>query len=106
MAIFDATPLVALLLGEPGGLVSGRMLEHPGHSICALNAAEVVDAVSRTRGESAQRVESVVQLWVDAGLRIVPLEWARARRAAELRSVHYHRTRCAVSLADCGARRN
>ncbi len=29
MAIFDAAPLVAALLGEPGGIVSGRMLADP-----------------------------------------------------------------------------
>jgi predicted nucleic acid-binding protein len=105
MAIFGAEPLVAVLLGEPGGLVSGRMLavETAEHAICSLNAAEVVSRVSRFSGEPAEEVVAKMQVWFDAGLRCVPLGWDRARRAAELRSVHYHRTRCAVSLADCGA---
>jgi PIN domain nuclease of toxin-antitoxin system len=103
MAIFDAAPLAAVLLGETGGLASGRMLADPGHAVCAVNAAEVVDTVSRARRQPARVVASAVQLWIDAGLRIVPLDWSRAVRAAELRSTHYHRTRCAVSLADCGA---
>ncbi len=103
MATFDAAPLAAVLLGETGGLASGRMLADPGHAICAVNAAEVVDTVSRARDQPARRVASAIQLWIEAGLRIVPLEWSRAVRAAELRSMHYHRTRCPVSLADCGA---
>jgi predicted nucleic acid-binding protein len=105
MAIFDAAPLVAVLLGEPGGFVSGRMLadDTGGHAVCGLNAAEVLDGVTRLSGESAEEVVAKMQIWFDAGLRCIPLGWDRARRAAELRSVHYHRTRCAVSLADCGA---
>ena len=103
MATFDAAPLAAVLLGETGGLASGRMLADPGHAICAVNAAEVVDTVSRARGRPARMVASAFQLWTEAGLRVVPLDWSRAARAAELRSTHYHRTRCPVSLADCGA---
>ncbi len=103
MAIFDAAPLTGVLLGEPGGLASGRMLADPGHSVCALNMAEVIDTVSRARGQTARVVASGIQLWIDAGLRVVPIDWAHAIRAAELRSVHYHRSQCAVSLADCGA---
>jgi predicted nucleic acid-binding protein len=103
MAIFDAAPVVAALLAEPGGIVSARMLAEPGHAMCALNAAEVVDTVSRTRSEPAALVAATIGLWVEVGLRIVALDWPRAQRAAELRSVHYHRTRMPLSLADCGA---
>jgi PIN domain nuclease of toxin-antitoxin system len=103
MAIFDAAPLAAVLLGETGGLTSGRMLAEPGHAICAAKAAEVIDTVSRARGRPARIVASAFQLWTEAGLRVVPLDWSRVERAAELRSTHYHPTRCPVSLADCGA---
>ncbi len=105
MAVFDAEPLVAILLGEPGGLVGGPMLaEKPAeHAICALDAAEVVNIVARRSASSPINVIDLFEGWIEAGLRVVPLGWDRARRAAELRSVHYHRTQCAVSLADCGA---
>src|SRR5262245_17667714 len=105
MAIFDAAPLVAVLLGEPGGFASGRLLAEPNanHAICALNAAEVLDTVSRETGEPAGEVITAMLLWLANGVRIVPLDWPRAQRAAELRSMHYHRTRTPVSLADCGA---
>jgi predicted nucleic acid-binding protein len=105
MAIFDAAPLVAVLLGETGGLASGRMLSDTdaGHAVCALNAAEIVDRVSRGSGEPAATVAAGMELWFEAALRCVPLDWSRARRAAELRARHYHRTRSPVTLADCGA---
>jgi predicted nucleic acid-binding protein len=105
MAVFDASPLVAVLLGETSGLASGRMLADAdaGHAVCALNAAEVVNRVSRGSGTAADKVAAAMQLWFDAGLRCVPLDWSRASRAAELRSIHYHRVRARVSLADCGA---
>jgi PIN domain nuclease of toxin-antitoxin system len=105
MAIFDAAPLVAVLLGEPGGLASGRLLAEPNahHAICALNAAEVLDTVSRDTSEPAGEVVATMQLWFESGVRIVPLDWQRAQRAAELRSRHYHRTRTPVSLAGCAA---
>jgi predicted nucleic acid-binding protein len=44
-----------------------------------------------------------MELWFESALRCVPLDWSRARRAAELRARHYHRTRSPVTLADCGA---
>jgi PIN domain nuclease of toxin-antitoxin system len=105
MAIFDAAPLVAVLLGEAGGLATGRMLSDTdaGHAVCALNAAEVVDRVSRGSGEPAENVAVGMELWFEAALRCVPLDWTRACRAAELRARHYHRTRSPVTLADCGA---
>jgi PIN domain nuclease of toxin-antitoxin system len=105
MAIFDAAPLVAVLLGEPGGLACGRLLAEPSanHAICAVNAAEVLDTVSRDTGEPAGEVVAAMRLWFESGVRIVPLDWQRAQRAGELRSRHYHRTRTPVSLADCGA---
>jgi predicted nucleic acid-binding protein len=105
MATFDAEPLVAVFLGEPGGRISGPMLADntAKHAICALNAAEVVNVVARRSGASPNRIIARFEEWVEAGLRVVPLGWDRARRAAELRSIHFHRTRCAVSIADCGA---
>jgi len=105
MAIFDAAQLVAVLLGEAGALASGRMLSdtEARHAVCALNAAEVVERVSRGSGEPAENVAAGVELWFESALRCVPLDWNRACRAAELRARHYHRTRSPVTLADCGA---
>ena len=105
MRVFDAYPLAAILLGEPAGLASAQLLsqESTAAAVCAVNAAEVVDLLVR-RGEADQAdVAGWFDLWFDTGLRCVPLEWERAHRAASLRAMHYHRTRSAVSLADCTA---
>jgi predicted nucleic acid-binding protein len=105
MAIFDTAPLVAVLLGEAGALATGRILidTDDGHAVCALNAAEVVDRVSRGSGAPAENVAAGMELWFESAVRCVPLDWDRACRAAELRARHYHRTRSPVTLADCGA---
>ena len=81
MAIFDAEPLVAVLLGEPGGLVSGRVLADKvaEHAICALNAAEVVNIVARRSASEPRDVVDGVSRWLEAGLQVVALDWARAQ---------------------------
>jgi predicted nucleic acid-binding protein len=105
MRVFDAHPLAAVLLGETAGLASGRLLADSGldASVCALNAAEVVNIVARRSAATPTQVVEGFGRWLEAGLHVVPLAWSRAARAAELRTIHYHRTRCAVSLPDCGA---
>jgi predicted nucleic acid-binding protein len=105
MRVFDAYPLAGLLLGEPVGLASAQLLaENPaGAAICAVNAAEVVDLLVRRRPADPADVAGWFDLWFDAGLRCVPLEWDLAQRAASIRAVHYHRSHRAVSLADCSA---
>jgi predicted nucleic acid-binding protein len=48
-------------------------------------------------------VISTIDLWVEGGLQILPVEWSHVSRAAALRATHYHRSRLPVSLADCTA---
>ena len=107
MLVFDAYPLAAVLLGEPAGQTSGRILADAiadGEAYVSLsNLAEVVDLVARLASADAADVLDAVELWIDAGLRVVPLTWATAAQGASLRAAHYHRTRCAVSLSDCAA---
>jgi PIN domain nuclease of toxin-antitoxin system len=105
LLIFDAYPLVAVLLGEPAGpAVAALLAESRGESgVSTINAAEVVDGVARSRQVDAHDVASTIDLWVEGGLTIFDLDWACASRAAALRAGHYHRTRMPVSLADCTA---
>jgi len=105
--VFDAYPLAAVLLGELAGETSGRVLADAialgDASVSVTNLAEVVDLVARLAAADPADVLDTVELWVDAGLNVRPLSWETAGRAASLRAVHYHRTRCAVSLSDCVA---
>jgi predicted nucleic acid-binding protein len=105
LLVFDAYPLVAVLLAEPAApAVAALLAESNGDSaVSALNAAEVVDAVARSRRAATADVISTIDLWVEGGLRILPLEWSHASRAAALRATHYHRSRMPLSLADCTA---
>ena len=107
MLVFDAYPLAAVLLGEPAGQTSGRILADSlamgEASVSVSNLAEVVDLVARLAFADPADVLDTVDLWVEAGLNVRPLSWDTAARAASMRAVHYHRTRCAVSLSDCVA---
>ena len=107
MLVFDAYPLAAVLLGEPAGQVSGRILTEAiaaGEACVSVNnLAEVVDLVARMASADVVDVVDAVELWIDAGLQVRPLTWETGVLAASLRATHYHRTRCAVSLSDCAA---
>lgn len=107
MLVFDAYPLAAVLLGEPAGRHTGRLLVDAmatgSAMVCATNLAEVVDLVARASGADPSEVLDVVELWLDAGLIVEPLTWPVAAAAASLRAAYYHRSSCPVSLADCAA---
>ena len=107
MLVFDAYPLAAVLLGEPAGQTSGRILADAlslgEASVSVSNLAEVVDLVARLAAADTADVLDAVDLWIDAGLQVRPLTWETGAHAVSLRAVHYHRTRCAVSLSDCAA---
>lgn len=107
MLVFDAYPLAAVLLGEPGGQTSGQILAgalaRGEANVSVSNLAEVVDLVARLSSADPADVLEAVDLWVDAGLQVRPLTWDTAAIAASLRAAHYHRTRCPVSLSDCVA---
>ena len=105
--VFDAYPLAAVLLGEDAGRAVGRLLvdamAQGEAAVSAGDLAEVVDLVARAAVVDPADVLDAVALWVDGGLRVEALTWDLAARAASLRAVHYHRSRCPISLADCAA---
>lgn len=61
----------------------------------------MIDHLVRVRGNDPDTVRDRIHLLMVAGLEVEPV-WMRAVwLATSLRSRHYHRTRSAVSLADC-----
>lgn len=104
MAVFDAAPLVGLLLDEPGAddiidtLTRAKQL-----AISAINYAEVVDRVARVSGVPTRQVVDALEVWIDGGLVVVPVTASAAGRAAALRVAHYHHRTAAISIADCCA---
>lgn len=104
MAVFDAAPLVGLLLDEPGtddiidALTSAERL-----AISSINFAEVIDRVARISGVPTLEVANALDVWIDGGLVVVPVTASAASRAATLRVAHYHHRTAAISIADCCA---
>jgi uncharacterized protein with PIN domain len=105
LLILDAYPLVAVLRGEQVGIAVAEMLAQArgDAAVSAITAAEVVDFVARSQHVQANEVAATVDLWIEGGLTVIPVEWAIGTRAAELRALHYHRSRMPVSLAGCVA---
>lgn len=66
----------------------------------ATNVAEVFDVVARKGGVSYTKIADVVEPLFEGSLALVPVDLELARRAAEVRTDHYHRKRRSLSLAD------
>jgi PIN domain nuclease of toxin-antitoxin system len=98
--VLDAYAVIAALLDEPAAPeVAALLRSDEGAMLTALGVAEVLDRLVRIAGIDAD--EPALDL-AELGLADPePLDPAVAVRAGLLRSRRYHRTRCAVSLADC-----
>ncbi len=104
MAVFDAAPLVGLLLDEPGAdLIIDALTSAEQLAISAINYAEVIDRVARVSGVATTQVVDTLDVWIDVGLLVVPVTASAACRAATLRVEHYHHRTAALSTADCCA---
>ena len=104
MAVFDAAPLVGLLLDEPGADDIIDALTNAEHvAVSAINYAEVIDRVARVSGVPTRQVVDTLEVWIDGGLVVVSVTASAASRAATLRVEHYHHRTAAISIADCCA---
>ncbi len=68
--------------------------------ISGINLAETMDRMIRLHGMPPEELEAHV---LGTGVHITAVDEATAFDAARLRATHYHRTRRAVSIADCCA---
>ena len=101
VVVLDAQGLIAFLVGEPALEAVHDMLRSGEQTLMAtINLAETRDHMRRLRGASAEVLDADI-LTTDIHFTAVDTELAVA--AAELRTTHYHRSRRAVSLADCTA---
>ena len=101
MTILDAYAVLAFLKGEAAASNVRRLLDDPGSSLTSLGVAEVLDHLVRIVGvEEEHATLDLAELGLLDGL---PVESAIGVGAGRLRARRYHRTRCAVSLADCVA---
>ena len=102
MTVLDAFAVLAYLRGEPARDAVRALLSRPS-VLTSVNAAEVVDRLVRAYGWDPDVVSGDLALLRVAGMETVAVDASAGLLAGELRARHYHRTRCAVSLADCVA---
>ncbi len=101
--ILDAYAVIALLRDEPAADKVQRILEGDGQekrpTLTAVGVAEVLDHLIRIGGLEEETASlDLAQLGL---LDTAPLDPSVAASAGRLRTRHYHRKRCAISLADC-----
>ena len=80
-AVLDASALLALLLGEPGGEKVKTVLD--GALLCAVNLAEVVSHYAKL-GASRTDIEAMLR---QVPIRIVPVDTALSYEAGMLRPI-------------------
>lgn len=102
MTVLDAYAVISFLRGETAADEVATLLREPT-LMSAVNQAEVIDQMVRTYHRAADDVEADLALLCHAGMEVAALDATTATLAGRLRARHYHRERCAVSLADCVA---
>lgn len=101
MTILDAYAVLALLKGEPAAADVQRLLEEAAAALTAIGVAEVLDHLVRIVGAGDE--DAALDLAQLGLLDPISIDERLSRAAGLLRASHYHRTRRAVSLADCVA---
>jgi len=98
--ILDAYAVVAFLRNEPAAEeVQALLVGNRGASVTVVGVAEVLDRLIRLGGIDEE--EAALDLAQLSLADPEPLGVSVAAAAGLLRARRYHRTRCAVSLADC-----
>lgn len=100
MAVLDAYAVLAFLRDEPAAEEIGGLLEAGGSSLTAVGLAEVLDRLVRLGVDEEQATADLSELGL---LDAFPVGAGIGMAAGLLRGRHYHRTHCAVSMADCVA---
>lgn len=101
MTLLDANALIAVIRAERAMERVLAILREGATAITTVNLAEVYDSVARRAGLSHARVADVIEPLVEGPLTPIAVDVELARRAAAIRSAHYHRKRQPLSLADC-----
>jgi PIN domain nuclease of toxin-antitoxin system len=100
VTFLDACALIAVMHGEPAMKRVLAILREGSAAMTSTNVAEVFDVVARKRRIDYARIADVVEPLFEGPLRLAPVDLDLARRAAEVRTEHYHRKQRSLSLAD------
>jgi predicted nucleic acid-binding protein len=99
VTILDAYAVIAFLRGEPAAAQVQPLLEDGSGALTAVGLAEVLDHLVRLVG--ADEDDAVLDLAQLGLLDALSVHAYTGSAAGRLRARHYHRIRCAVSMADC-----
>ena len=100
MTLLDAYALVAFLVGGPATPQVRALLREGDAFVATTNLAEALDVAQRVHGLPIALAMEVLDPVFATSLGSLPLDLVIARRAAEIRSRHYHRSSRPISLAD------
>jgi len=99
LTVLDAYAVIAFLRAEPAATEVKPLLKRPGAALTTVGVAEVLDHLIRIVGvDEEEAALDVAQLGLLDGIPVSP---AVGTAAGRLRARHYHRSQCAVSMADC-----
>lgn len=98
--LLDAYALIALLK-EEAAADDVELLVRKGAAITSVNLAECIDRLVSRDGFAESLLRELLGPLGGVGLAVLAVSEAHAWRAASLRARYYHRSKSALSLADC-----
>jgi PIN domain nuclease of toxin-antitoxin system len=100
VTLLDAYALIAYVVGGPAQEKVKAILREGKTAVATANLVEIFDVAERVHGLPVSRASEAIEGLFAGSLSVVHLDEHLARRAAELRVEHYHRSRSPLSLAD------
>lgn len=100
MILLDAYALIAFLVGGPAAPHVRALLREGDAVVATANLAEALDVSQRVHDLPIVRAMEILDPLLEGPLMARPLDVTVARRAAEIRASHYHRSSRPISLAD------
>jgi predicted nucleic acid-binding protein len=98
--LLDAYALIAFLVGGPAAPQVRTILREGDAAVATANMTEALDVSQRVHGLAISRAMEILEPLFEGSLTSVTLDFATARKAAEVRARHYHRSSRPISLAD------
>lgn len=102
MILIDAFALIALIGDEPAATRVEKLLRSKERvAISSVNFAESIDVLKRRKSVDSDRLRFHLSPLLSEALSVIDVNADHGWRAAAIRSKHYHRKTCQLSLADC-----
>ena len=100
MTILDAYAVVAFLTGGPAAPQVRAILREGDAAVATANLCEALYVSERRAGIPVRRVMEVLDPLLGTAISMLALDLRLARRAADIRVIHYNRATRPISLAD------